>query len=128
MHLKQASPLSFWLQVMGIWHLILGKSVLGCQTVPLHIFLTFSSNSVWKLESLWSSLADHIGYSNIFFLTFRAVVSERTLMKFLRLFLKELLLADWSATLRYNKEAAAVAFYNHSIAIKWSLLRFCVDH
>lgn len=53
-----------------------------------------------------------------FFLTFRAVVSERTLMKFLRLFLKELLLANWSAILRYNKEAVAVAFYNHSIALK----------
>lgn len=57
-------------------------------------------------------------FQYFFFLTFRAVVSERTLMKFLRLFLKELHLADWSATLRYNKAAVAVAFYNHITALK----------
>lgn len=45
-------------------------------------------------------------------------------MKFLRLFLKELLLADWSATLRYNIEAVAVAFYNHSTAFKMIIIMF----
>lgn len=86
-HLKRASLLSFWLQLLGIWLPILwANQYLGATLIPLAIFLTLGSNSMWNLESLENCLADHIGESwnstNIS-LTFSVALSERYLRKFL---------------------------------------------
>lgn len=55
----------------GYGFLSQANQYLGATLIPLAIVLTFSSNSMWKLECPWNYLADHIGYSwnltNIFF-------------------------------------------------------------